>query len=593
MTCDHCGHDVPEGIFCARCGAHQGTTGELEAKGRRHAYAAQASEHLATPNLLSTILPHLGRHMVHQFRWALLAGVAGILILYAVGLIAAALVAAAFVVPVLYLLYLYESQVYREEPVSVLGLTLAGGIAVGLVVTLVIQYTVDNLGLGADPTNVSAFAVVVIAVLVAISQEVLKPIPALVLRGRAAFPDTMDGLVFGIAAGLGFSVAESLVRFSSVITGIPVQTDPANWLPTLLTLAVLQPVMQGSCTGLVVAALWRGWGNRSLLAVAFAIIAHAGFVAVEGLGAGEAFVTLLFQALIVGGLLVAVRYVLHSALIEEAQHAGFTEQECPNCHLTVTASAFCPNCGQAMSAAPRRRKAHEPSAKDAAYVPLHRLTLGRMLAAVLATLVVTAAAGSIAAAAFYEAPVTPPDLQGVGAVPRASADAGSDWTLVATITTTRGGPACDSTGNTCATFPSSWKKIFDQSGVEGYTDPGLTGVVMIGSNHNQTKLTTTEFVGQFLQQLNQKNPGAKLLQKSKPLTLGGKQGVYLIVAITNKTANPGHAFPQLIVVWYASNQDGSTGYVLEEVSMPNKLKQFPAFVKSANPILNTIQFKLT
>ena len=43
MTCDHCGHDVPEGIFCTRCGAHQGTTGELEAKGRRHAYAAQAS----------------------------------------------------------------------------------------------------------------------------------------------------------------------------------------------------------------------------------------------------------------------------------------------------------------------------------------------------------------------------------------------------------------------------------------------------------------------------------------------------------------------------------------------------------------------
>ena len=29
MRCDHCANDVPDGVFCTRCGAHQGTSGEL------------------------------------------------------------------------------------------------------------------------------------------------------------------------------------------------------------------------------------------------------------------------------------------------------------------------------------------------------------------------------------------------------------------------------------------------------------------------------------------------------------------------------------------------------------------------------------
>src|SRR5205085_12449506 len=140
MRCDHCAHDVPDGVFCTRCGAHQGTTGEFgDAKLREHRYAAHPGEHVAQPSVITTLFPHLGHHKIHEFRWAFIAGLAGVLVLYISGLIAAAILVAAFLVPVLYLVYLYEAQVYRDEPATVLGFTLGGGAVAGLVLTLIVR----------------------------------------------------------------------------------------------------------------------------------------------------------------------------------------------------------------------------------------------------------------------------------------------------------------------------------------------------------------------------------------------------------------------------------------------------------------------
>jgi hypothetical protein len=43
---------------------------------------------------------------------------------------------------------------------------------------------------------------------------------------------------------------------------------------------------------------------------------------------------------------------------------GFSETVCPNCHMHIVASGFCPNCGVALTAAPtavkkaRKERAH-------------------------------------------------------------------------------------------------------------------------------------------------------------------------------------------------------------------------------------------
>lgn len=372
MRCDHCANDVPDGVFCTRCGAHQGV---IEAVGdprlRERSYAAHPGEAVVHASVFTTLFPHLGQHKVHEFRWAFLGGLAAILILYLAGLITAAILVSAFLVPVLYLIYLYEAQVYRDEPALVLGFTIGGGFLLGLVLTVITNALVNpvtaSAGLAADLGTLFLAALVV-----PVLQEVVKPLPALVLRGREPYGETVDGLVFGIAAGLGFSVAETLIRFSAVLTSLPMHIDNGgNWVYPLMSIAVFQPLMQASATGIVVAAIWRHargrfekreWGGI-LLAVLAHIAFSAGSTALAELGAAP-LVPVIWQAIVVGGLLIYVRYLLHHSLLEEAAHLGYSETICPSCHRHIYASGFCPNCGMALTAAPmhvkraRRARAH-------------------------------------------------------------------------------------------------------------------------------------------------------------------------------------------------------------------------------------------
>src|SRR6266568_5277831 len=187
MRCDHCAHDVPDGVFCTRCGAHQGTTGEFgDAKLREHRYAAHPGEHVAQPSVITTLFPHLGHNKIHEFRWAFTAGMAGVLVLYLAGLITAAILVAAFLVPVLYLIYLYEAQVYRDEPAMVLGFTIGGGFIVGLILTVITNGLVNPItasaGLAAD-----AGTLLLVVLVIPVVQEVAKPLPALLLRSREPY----------------------------------------------------------------------------------------------------------------------------------------------------------------------------------------------------------------------------------------------------------------------------------------------------------------------------------------------------------------------------------------------------------------------
>jgi RsiW-degrading membrane proteinase PrsW (M82 family) len=367
VRCDHCAHDVPDGVFCTRCGAHQGTTAEFgDPKTREHRYAAHPGEHVAQPSVFTTLFPHLGHHKIHEFRWAFIAGLAGILVLYLAGLITAAILVAAFLVPVLYLIYLYEAQVYRDEPALVLGFIIGGGIVAGIVVTVAERILYNPIQYNPNPISsagVSIGALLGIGLLLPIVQEAVKPLPAWFLPNRADFPETVDGLVFGVAAGLGFSLAESLVGFSTVLTTLPAHVAPGNWIYDLATLAVFQPLLHGSATGMVVAAIWRyrrgRLAGREVGGVAMAFIAHVAFslgtVLMKETSVNALFI-LVWQAAIIGALLIYIRFVLHHALLEEAAHMGYAETVCPSCNMHIVASGFCPNCGMALTAAPNSVK---------------------------------------------------------------------------------------------------------------------------------------------------------------------------------------------------------------------------------------------
>ena len=352
MRCDHCGSEVPDGAFCTDCGAHLGSPAYGHPAARRHEFTAHPGEHVYHPGIFTTLFPHLGHRKVHEFRWVFLGGIAGIFVLFLAGLITAALCVATLLLPLLYLLYLYEAQVYRAEPTLTLALLVLGGVGLGVGLTILTDRWVGDDRF--SPT-ITGWTLVMIGVIVPLIQEAVKPLPAAVLRFRPAFPETMDGLVFGIAAGLGFGVGETFVRFSHVITTLPVRTTPGSWIYPLLSTAIFVPLMQGSTTGLLTAGAWRGRPRHLAFAIVLAPAAHIGFSLVGQLLQNHGWsqlVVLGWQGLVDALLLVAIRIVLHDALLEEAAELGETERYCPHCHQTVLAQGFCPRCGLAMTAIP-------------------------------------------------------------------------------------------------------------------------------------------------------------------------------------------------------------------------------------------------
>jgi len=356
--CQHCGKETPDEAFCTWCGANRfGEGGDAQA--RRKDFAAHTGEHVSQPSVITTLLPHLPRHRVHEFRWALIGGIAVVVALVGAGLIVAAILAAAVLVPTLYLVYLYETQVYRDEPASVLGLTMIAGVVIGLVVSIVVEI-VEPLRF--SPFGVPLSYVLVTTLLVPLVQEVLKPVPVLALRsmgGQSKFSETIDGLTFGVAAGLGFAAAETIVQFSKVIAQLPVHTTASNWLGPILSVTVLVPLLQGTCTGLIAAVLWRpGRLNQPLymLGIPIALVGHVVFSLVSQVLIDSNvswFTILFFQAAVVAVMLVYIRHVVHDALLEEAKDLGFQVVTCPHCRHTVGAAAFCPLCGGAVTAGPR------------------------------------------------------------------------------------------------------------------------------------------------------------------------------------------------------------------------------------------------
>lgn len=341
VTCTSCGAEVPEGAFCTRCGSSGDAGGA-----RVHHFALHPGEHVISANVLSTLLPRLHRRHAHLFRWGLLGGVAAVVILAATGLIAAAVVVAALVVPTLYLTYLRQLETFAREPLTVLLGVVGFGAAVGVAVTL---------GAGAIGSGVSGGGVLALGLGVAVVAEVLKPAGGLlVLRRR--YPYTLDGLVLGVAAGAGYATAQTLVNLAGVIRGSSFHVDPSNWVFTLFSAALLIPLLQGSCSGLVSASLWRrsGGHDAALRAVGLplALVADISFTVgselLDDAGLSPLFV-LLWQAVVVAGVVVAIRVLMHAAVLDEAAELGLREVVCHHCGRRVEAAGFCPHCGVAVA----------------------------------------------------------------------------------------------------------------------------------------------------------------------------------------------------------------------------------------------------
>lgn len=358
VTCPHCGLIVPAGDFCGHCGAHL-TSGSTT---RTHAFAAVPSQGVAHVSIITTLFPHLPHRRGQPFRLALLAGGTAVIVLALLHLFAPATVAAVFVLPLLYLIYLYEVEVYESEPWLIIGATMVAGAILGYAFTSISSGALVRSTVTADRETAFVLSALTIPV---VAQALMLAGPLFLYTFRTRFREPLDGLTFGAASALGFTVASSLTAFWPLLIAPLVGSDaPFDWTVRLTRAGLLVSLINASTTALVTAAVWlrrydrrranRKWQSSILAAllIAFGVQIALGLI---GFAVDDLLVDFAVEALGALALLLYVRLVIHQALlVEGVEHEIGPDGQCPECHRIVPTMAFCPSCGAARAAAPKR-----------------------------------------------------------------------------------------------------------------------------------------------------------------------------------------------------------------------------------------------
>jgi RsiW-degrading membrane proteinase PrsW (M82 family) len=374
MRCPHCGRETPEGHYCVNCGAHLSAAETRHDPTKRpHVFALNPNEHVYHPGVVSTFFPHLNPYRTQQFRWVLMVLAALVLLLVAGRYIPIAIVAAALIVPALYLVYFFVVEVYENEPVSVIALTFVAGGVLGALLNLVF-YNLALRGPLALRIGVQGlvpqYGYLILSALIEplVGQMVMLVGPLILFFVRPRLNEVLDGLVFGVASGLGFATAQSVILYWLLITGaLQPAGSTVSWALPIIRIAFIMPLLYAAATGLICAVLWlqrdptaprRAMGPLASLPVAIVIALSAQILpAVAVTFYGGQVLNLIWYGAAVIALMLIVRHVLHVGLIEKASALGHGGTlKCPHCLHTVPDVPFCPNCGIALRSVARRHR---------------------------------------------------------------------------------------------------------------------------------------------------------------------------------------------------------------------------------------------
>src|SRR5437773_2505392 len=142
IKCPRCEHEVPAAPYCVRCGEWLVDDLSKHPSGRR-GFTAAPHESRYSPSMISTIFPQLPRADMDSFRASLALGAAAIIVLAIFRLFPLGLVGSAALVPLLVILYLWDVDLYEDEPLQVMALTIAWGAGFGVAIGFLTRHIVD------------------------------------------------------------------------------------------------------------------------------------------------------------------------------------------------------------------------------------------------------------------------------------------------------------------------------------------------------------------------------------------------------------------------------------------------------------------
>jgi hypothetical protein len=368
MDCSRCHSSVPEvAHFCHRCGLDL-VPGDQRGQNR---YALAPDEPVASFALISTIMPReAGRHP-QTYRTAFTITLVAALVAAIFGAMPIAVLIAAFAIPIVYITYLYDVNLWEDEPLPVTGLAFALTGALAVVFTLLwarwlpLSATLRSPD-GALLSGPQWSSFLILAVLVPVVGEVIRQVGPVLLARRPEFDDLMDGLTFGVVSGVAYACFDTLVRHWDLLTSGLLAPQPAQFASLVFLEGFIKPLIMGSATGLAVAEFsglgkgYDGFTPRYFAAAALAVganVLYATGVYLLGYVGGPS-ISLALQALwglvVLAVLILRLRTVLHTGLLEGALEAAARDGEAPGtemgfcgrCEMPLLPdSAFCTACG--------------------------------------------------------------------------------------------------------------------------------------------------------------------------------------------------------------------------------------------------------
>ena len=367
--CRICQVEVPAGEYCGLCGCHlTPRKGEGPDWLRIRDFGAAPGEHLLQPSLASSLFPHLPPRSRTVFRVGL-AVVFVALVAFALLRMPGALVTVeALGFPFLFVLYLVESDGFRDIPTPMWVLTAALGVGLGVGWVLLTGMMVARsygieLGAGVDGTRMLRTGIGI-----PLGGVILMLMPAVIVRLlRPPTRESLDGFMVGALGALSFTAAATLARLApQFVTGVVSKRPMDSLLVEAGIRGVAVPLTAAAAGGLIGAALWftrppskekQHPGVVRALLVFFAVavlVVYVGLGLVDVAHFPQVLMLVLYLAVAAVALFL-LRVGLQLALLHEAHDEIQSDEPllCPHCGHVVPDMAFCPACGVATRASSR------------------------------------------------------------------------------------------------------------------------------------------------------------------------------------------------------------------------------------------------
>lgn len=369
MECRICQIDVPAGEYCGLCGCHlTPRPGEGPDWLRMRDFGAAPGEHLLQPSVASSLFPHLPPRSRTVFRVGLVVVLVALIAFAVLRLPAALIAVAALGLPFLFVLYLVESDGFRDIPTPMWVLTAALGVGLGVGWVLLTGPAVARSYGIALGSGVAGARMMRDGIGIPLGGVILMLLPAVIVRLLGPpTREALDGFMVGALGALSYTAAATLCRLAPQFGAGVVSKRPMDSLIVEAGIrGVAVPLTAAAAGGLIGAALWftrppskkkqRPGVVRALL-VFFAVAVLVVYVALGLIDVAHfpQLLMLVLYLVLAAVALFLLRVGLHLALLHEAHDEIQSDEPllCPHCGHVVPDMAFCPACGVATRASSR------------------------------------------------------------------------------------------------------------------------------------------------------------------------------------------------------------------------------------------------